>query len=163
MRAKACLRAISFAFSAPSSDRGGRGRAWGREMLNPGAAPLPYAVGMNLRVEVEHRQGYSVVRLRGEPSLGQFLSFVQLIGVETSGWTVRRVLFDLRGIRNFTSFTEHYAIGEETARQLHHLHRIASVVDADMITRASEKTARRSGVNLTVFTDEGEAVRWLTA
>jgi hypothetical protein len=32
-----------------------------------------------------------------------------------------------------------------------------------MITHASEKTAQRSGVNLTVFTDEDEAVRWLAA
>lgn len=118
---------------------------------------------MSLSFDVEHREGYSVVRLKGEPSLGQFLSLIQIIGVETGAWTVKRVLFDLRGIRTLTSFTDHYAIGEETARQLHHLHRIASVVDADMITRASEKTARRSGINLTVFTDEAEAVRWLTA
>ena len=118
---------------------------------------------MSLSFDVEHREGYAVVRMKGEPSLGQFLSLIQIIGVETGAWTVKRVLFDLRGIRTLTSFTEHYAIGEETARQLHHLHRIASVVDADMITHASEKTARRSGINLPVFTDEAEAVRWLTA
>lgn len=116
---------------------------------------------MSLSFEVEHREGYSLVRMTGEPSLGQFLSLIQLLGVETSGWSSRRVLFDLRGIRTLTSFTDHYAIGEETARQLRHLHRIASVVDPDMITRASEKTARRSGLNLTVFVDEPEAVAWL--
>ena len=54
-------------------------------------------------------------------------------------------------------------IGEETARQLQHLHRIASVVDPDRLTRASEKTAKRSGANLTVFTTEDEALAWLTA
>ena len=124
---------------------------------------MPYACRMSLSFDVEHREGYAVVRIKGEPSLGQFLSLIQIIAVETAAWTTRRVLFDLRGIRTLTSFTDHYAIGEETARQLHHLHRIASVVDPDMITRASEKTARRSGVNLTVFTDEAEAVRWLTA
>ena len=116
---------------------------------------------MGLSFETEHREGYSIVRLHGAPSLGQFLSLIQLLGVETSGWPARRVLFDLRGIRTLTSFTDHYAIGEETARQLAHLHRIASVVDADMITRASEKTARRSGINLTVFTDEAQAIDWL--
>ena len=118
---------------------------------------------MSLSFAVEHRERYSVVRLQGEPSLGQFLSFMQLIGVETAGWPVKRVLFDLRGIRTLTTFTEHYAIGEEAARQLAHLHRIASVVDPDRITHASEKTARRSGINLTVFTDEAEAIAWLTA
>jgi hypothetical protein len=117
---------------------------------------------MSLRFDVEHREGYSVVRVNGEPSLGQFLSFLQLIGIETSGWPHKRALFDLRGVRSLTTFTEHYAVGEEVARRLQHLQRIASVVAADRITRASEKTARRSGVNLTVFTDEAEAIRWLT-
>lgn len=117
---------------------------------------------MSLGFDVEHKGPYSVVRVEGEPSLGQFLSFIHLIGVETTGWPTRRVLFDLRGIRTLTTFTEHFAIGEEVARQLGHLHRIASLVAADRITRASEKTARRSGINLTVFTDEGAAVAWLT-
>lgn len=117
---------------------------------------------MSLSFKVEDRDAYQVVRVEGEPTLGQFLSFIQLMGVETSGWKVRRVLFDLRGIRSLTTFTEHFAIGEEVARQLSHMHRIASVVAADRITRASEKTARRSGINLTVFTEEAEAIAWLT-
>ena len=116
---------------------------------------------MSLSFNVEHRKAYSLVRVEGEPTLGQFLSFLQLMGVETTGWPTRRVLFDLRGVRTLTTFTEHFAIGEEVARQLHHLHRIASVVPADRITRASEKTARRSGINLTIFTEEGPAVAWL--
>ena len=116
---------------------------------------------MSLRFTHEHRVGYSVVRVEGEPSLGQFLSFLHLVGVETAGWPVKRVLFDLRGVRTLTTFTEHYAVGEEAVRQLHHLHRIASVVPADRITRASEKTAQRSGVNLRVFTSEAEAIAWL--
>jgi hypothetical protein len=116
---------------------------------------------MSLKFSVEHREGYSVVTVDGEPSLGQFLSFVQVMGVETTGWCSKRVLFDLRGVRTLTSFTDHYAVGDEVARQLPHLHRIASVVPADRITHASEKTARRSGVNITVFTDADEAVAWL--
>jgi hypothetical protein len=116
---------------------------------------------MNLRFEVEHRERYSVVRVEGEPSLGQFLSFLHLIGVETSSWSARRVLFDLRGVHTLTSFTEHYAIGEEAARRLPHLHRVASLVPPHRITRTSEKTARRFGMNLTVFTDETAAIGWL--
>jgi hypothetical protein len=103
------------------------------------------------------------VRLDGEPSLGQFLSFIQLMGVETVDWPVRRVLFDLRGITTLRTFMEHYAIGQEAARHLQHLTRIASVVPPDRITRASEKTARQAGINLQVFTDEADAIAWLTA
>jgi hypothetical protein len=118
---------------------------------------------MSLRFDVEHRDGYSLVRVEGAPTLGQFLSLVELMRVETSGWPTRRVLFDLRGVETLTSFTEHYAIGDEAARQLSHLQRVASLVPPHRITRASEKTAQRSGLNLVVFTDEAAAVAWLTA
>ena len=118
---------------------------------------------MSLRFDVEHKEGYSVVRVEGAPSLGQFLSFLQLMGVETTGWKSRRALFDLRGVETLRNFTDHYAMGEEAARQLSHLHRVASLVPPDRITRASEKTAQRSGMNLVIFTDEPSAVAWLTA
>lgn len=123
---------------------------------------MPYAFRMNLSYQVEHREGYAVVRVDGEPSLGQFLSFLHLMGVETAGFPSRRVLFDLRGVRSLTSEGEHRAVGEEVARQLGHLQRIASVVPPDRLTRASERTARGGGVDITVFTEEGEAIRWLT-
>jgi hypothetical protein len=132
-------------------------------MLSLRARALPYAAVMSLSFDVEHRDRYSVVHVKGEPSLGQFLSFVQLMGSETASWPAKRIMIDLRGIRTLTTFTEHYAVGEEVVRQLSHLHRIASLVDSDRMTRASEKTARRSGVNLTVFTDEAEAIAWLVA
>ena len=118
---------------------------------------------MSLHSTPEHREGYSVIRVEGEPTLGEFLAFLQRVGKETSAWPVKRVMFDLRGVRTLTTFTEHYAVGEESARQLHHLHRIASVVPADRITRASEKTAQRAGVNIRVFTSESEAIAWLAA
>jgi len=118
---------------------------------------------MSLRFDVEHRDRYSVIRVEGEPSLGQFLSFLHVIGVESAAWNAKRVLFDLRGVQTLTSFTDHYAVGEEAARQFAHLQRTASLVQPERITRASEKTAQRSGVNLVVFTDEAAAVAWLTA
>lgn len=118
---------------------------------------------MSLNFQVEAGERYMRVRLDGAPSLGQFLSLIQLMGVETAAWPVKRVLFDLRGITTLTSFTEHYSIGQEVARHMHHLARIASLVPPDRITRASEKTARQAGTNLQVFTEEAEAIAWLTA
>ena len=66
-------------------------------------------------------------------------------------------------MRTLTTFAEHFSVGQQVVRHLPHLNRIASVVPGDRITRASEKTARQSGVNLTVFTSEAEAVAWLEA
>lgn len=116
---------------------------------------------MSLDFTVEQRDGYASVRVAGEPTLGQFLSFLHLVAVESAAWEARRALFDLRGVRTLTSFTDHYAVGEEAARQLGHLQRIASLVPPERVTRASEKTAQQAGANLRVFTDEAEAVAWL--
>jgi hypothetical protein len=116
---------------------------------------------MSLTHQVELRTGYAVVRVEGEPTLGEFHAFIEAIAGESRTWPVKRALFDLRSVRTLTTFTEHYSVGEQVVRHLHHLHRIASVVPGDRITRASEKTARQSGVNLTVFTSEAEAIAWL--
>ena len=116
---------------------------------------------MSMEHQVEHRSGCTVVRASGEPTLGEFLAFLQQVGADSPRWPNARVLFDLRGIRTLTAFTEHYAVGQEMVRQLRHLGRVASLVAADRITRASEKTARQAGMDLTVFTDEGEALAWL--
>jgi hypothetical protein len=112
---------------------------------------------------VEHRAGYAVVRVEGQPDLNEFLAFIHELAAQSRAWPTRRALVDMRGIRSLTSFTEHYAIGEAVAREMAHLHRVASVVPPDRITRASEKTAQRAGVNLMVFTSEGEAIAWLNA
>ena len=118
---------------------------------------------MSLRFDVEHRHAYSVVRVEGEPSLGQFLSFLQLMAVETSGWTSRRALFDLRGVDTLASSTEQCAVAEETARRLSHLHRVASLLAPNRVPYASEQTAQLPGPKLAVFTDEAEALAWLTS
>lgn len=115
---------------------------------------------MALDCKVEQGDGYRLARVGGEPTLDEFLSFQQALGGVSPHWAERRLLVDLRGVRSLRAFTEHYAIGEATARCLGHLRKIASVVPADRITRASEKTTRRAGVDLTVFTSEAEAIAW---
>jgi hypothetical protein len=116
---------------------------------------------MSLRFEVEHRAGYSVIRVEGDPSVGQFLSFLHVMGVETAAWPATRVLFDLRAVQTLTSAGDHDAIGEAAARQLPHLQRIASLVGPRRIT--CEPPSRRSDAALILFTDEAAAVAWLTA
>ncbi|MGV3569288.1 MAG: STAS/SEC14 domain-containing protein [Ramlibacter sp.] len=118
---------------------------------------------MSVAHSTEHRNGYTVVRIEGDPTLDEFLSMLAAIGSESAHWPNRRALFDMRGVRTLKAFTEHYAIGEAAARHLGYLHKLASVVPPDRITRASEKTARRAGANLTVFTGEGEAIAWLAS
>ena len=127
-------------------------------------ARVAYACApMALSYTVAHREGHAVVRVEGEPTLDEFLGFVHALAQESSAWPHKRMLVDMRGVRSLKTFTEHYAVGEAAARLLKHMRRVASLVPADRITRASEKTAQRSGLDLVVFTDEGAALAWLLA
>jgi hypothetical protein len=117
---------------------------------------------MPIQRTVEQRAHFTVVRVDGNPTLAEFLGFVEAMGVESHQWPVPNLMVDLRGIRTLTTFTEHYAVGEAVGRHMAHLRQIASVVPADRITRASEKTAQRAGVNMAVFTSEAEALHWLS-
>lgn len=117
---------------------------------------------MGIDFSVDQREGYAVVRIEGAPSLEEFLHFVEALAGQSRGWPSGRALCDLRSVSTLKSFTEHYAIGEAVGRHLRHLRQVASVVPADRITHTSEKTAQNAGVNLMVFTNEDEAIKWLT-
>ena len=110
---------------------------------------------------VEHRERFTVVRLSGAPSLGQFLSLLHVIAVDSRSWPNRSVLVDLRGIASLRATTDHFVIGQEVARQLGHIDRLASLVSTERITRVSEKAAQEQGANLVIFTEEDAAVGWL--
>lgn len=116
---------------------------------------------MSLDFKVEQRQSHAVVRVDGEPTLEEFIGFIRSVGEQSKGWPTDRVMFDLRSVRTLKASAEHKTIGEEVGRSFAHLRKMASVVPADRLTRASQTTARQAGVKLTVFTSEGEAREWL--
>lgn len=116
---------------------------------------------MSLHTDWEHHDGYSVIRLAGSPSLGEFVACIELIAGQSHAWKHGKLLVDLRAVNSLRSFTEQFAIGEEAARKLGHLRKVASVVPPERLTRNSERPARKKGLNLLVFTSEEEAVEWL--
>lgn len=103
------------------------------------------------------------VTVTGAPGIGQLLSLIHLLGVESETWEQDCVLVDLRAVA--TSFTrlEQFRVGEEAAASLSHMEKIASVVPPERVTRVSEKAARRMGANVCVFDDEAAAIAWLMA
>lgn len=117
---------------------------------------------MGIDFSVEQREAYTFIRVEGDPSLEEFLHFVEALAGQSRGWPTGRALCDLRNVRTLKSFTEHYAVGQAVGRHLRHLRQVASVVPPDRITHTSEKTAQNAGVNLMVFTSEDEAIKWLT-
>jgi hypothetical protein len=118
---------------------------------------------MDFDVVIDSAAHYIRVTVTGAPAIGQLLSLIHLLGVESETWPEDKVLVDLRGV--VTPFTqpEQFRIGVEAAASMSHLDRIASLVPPERITRVSEKAARRNGVNVRVFGDERAALAWLTA
>lgn len=117
---------------------------------------------MGIDFGIDHHTAYTEVRIEGDPTLEEFLSFVEVLAEQSRGWPSGRALCDLRKVSSLKSPAEHRAIGEAVARHLRHLRQVASVVPPDRITHTSEETARRAGVNLMVFTNEDAAISWLT-
>ena len=118
---------------------------------------------MNFDVAIDQTARYVRVALTGSPSIGQMLSMIHLLGVESETWKQNATLVDLRGVSTQYTQQEQFRIGEEAASSLSHMDRIASVVPPARITRISERAARRNGIDLCVFSDETQAVAWLLA
>lgn len=118
---------------------------------------------MDFDLAVDPMAHYIRVRITGGPSIGQLLSLIHLLGVESETWDDDKVLVDLRGVVTPFSPPEQFRIGQEAAASLSHMRRIASVVPPERVTRVSEKAARRNGVNVRVFDDEQQAIAWLAA
>lgn len=110
---------------------------------------------------IEQHAQFIRVAVTGHPSIGQLLSLIHLLGVESETWQADRVLVDLRGVDTEFSRHDQYRIGEEAAASLSHMGKIASLVPPERITRVSEKAARRSGANVSVFDDPAAALAWL--
>lgn len=118
---------------------------------------------MNFDVAIDARAHFVRIAVTGEPALGELLSMIHLLGVESEAWEEHRVMVDLRAVRTHFTRPEQFRIGEEAAASLSHMEKIASVVPAERLTRMSEKAAQRNGVNVRVFDDERAAVAWLQA
>jgi chromosome condensin MukBEF MukE localization factor len=116
---------------------------------------------MDFDVAIDATAHFVRVTVSGAPDIGEVLSMIHLLGVESETWEDHRLLVDLRGVRTPFSRLEQFRIGEEAAASLSHMDRIASLVPPERVTRVSEKAAQRNGTNVRVFDDEREAVGWL--
>jgi hypothetical protein len=116
---------------------------------------------MSFDIAIERHARHVRVTVTGRPTIGQMLSLIHLLGVESETWEQQAVLVDLRPVQTPFSREDQFRIGEEAAASLSHMDRIASVVPPDRITRISERAARRNGVNVCVFDDEQQALAWL--
>jgi hypothetical protein len=106
---------------------------------------------------------YLRAQVNGSPDLQEFLSLLHQVGVDSAAGAKELVLLDLQAVGKVYSFTEQFALGQEVARSMGHLRKLASVVPPHRLTRVSEKAANHSGANVRVFSSEAEAMQWLLA
>lgn len=116
---------------------------------------------MTFDLAIDKEERVVRVTVTGDPTVGQLLSLLHLLGVDSESWEQDRALVDLRGVRTDFTREEQFRFGEDAAASLSHMKRIASLVPAGRITRVSEKAARRNGANVCVFDDEAAAIAWL--
>lgn len=116
---------------------------------------MPFAITIDRHTE------YVKFQLCGPASMSNFVELVETAETETLFWSDRNALFDLREVQGDLSADEQVFLGELVGRNLAHLDRLASVMQAPRITRRSEGTAQQMGVQLRVFASEPEATQWL--
>ncbi|MDB5872985.1 MAG: hypothetical protein JWQ07_2427 [Ramlibacter sp.] len=116
---------------------------------------------MALQLRYDALPGLMKVEVSGEASLGDLIALIDALSKQTlhSGHT--RALVNLQGVKEGLKFTDHFSIGDEVARKLGHLDKLASVVPTERRTGTSEKVANAQGMRLRVFVSEEAALEWL--
>lgn len=123
---------------------------------------MPHVLRLaSLEASIHRLAEFTSVKLSGPATIEDFVQLIRQAGEESRRLGDRRMLVDQLDIPVTLKFTDHFRIGEEVARHLQHLEKLATVVPPDKITRTSEKVAVRQGLQMRVFTTVTEAIRWL--
>ena len=130
----------------------------------PASMETPHPdTAMSFEISVNRSLGFVELSIFGEATMKNFVELVETVEQESVYWSDRKVLVDLRQVQGQLEPEEQVFLGELVAQSLPHLERMASVVPLEQITRNSEASARRMGLQLSVFASRDGAVAWLTA
>ena len=115
------------------------------------------------RIGTEHAGGCVFARVAGHVDIDQFLSTLHILGIESEGWPEEVMLIDLRGLATaLYPRADLLRIGQEIACSFTHMRRLALLVQPERVTRISERSARRAGMDMSVFDSEANALEWLS-
>jgi len=119
----------------------------------------------NIRAEWSRQGSHWAVRVDGAPALNEFFSFVSWLAVETEGWSVRRLLLDLRGVPSLRDPQELCVADSAVGMALRHVGRIAAVVPGQAAADAGACGCGdpHHGATRCLFTRERDALDWLLA
>ena len=117
---------------------------------------------MPLNYRISRSNGIVVFDVQGEGTLESLHQLIATVGCNTRGEGDKRVLMNLLAVGEQLKFTDRYLLGEQVARQLGHLDRLAAAVRSERYTGTGEKVANAHGVTLRVFDSVAEAMAWLS-
>jgi hypothetical protein len=106
---------------------------------------------------------YCRLDISGPPVLRDLLNLIDAVHAESQQCRLKKLLADVTRLEGSPDTVGQALVGEHIGVSLAHLARIATVVAPGMVTHISESVARKHGANLTVFSDEAEAIQWLAA
>jgi hypothetical protein len=109
---------------------------------------------MSLDVKVIPACAWTRVAVGGEAGLGRLLSLLQVLEVDSHGWSADAVLLDLRELHARFDPDEQLRLAWEVARVLRRIKKVALLAPQGRLREAA-------GVRL--FAAEDEALRWLGA
>jgi len=107
----------------------------------------------NIRTEWSKHDTHCAVRVSGAPALHEFFSFLSWLSIQTEGWSVRRLLLDLRGVQSLHDPQDQLLAGNAVGLALRHIDKIASIVPGHVNAPDHECDS--------MFTDERGALDWL--
>ena len=107
----------------------------------------------NIRTKWSQHDTHCAVQVSGAPALHEFFSFLSWLSIQTEGWSVRRLLLDLRGVQSMHDREDQRLAGDALGLALRHVDKVASIVPGHVDTD-------QDGCD-SVFTDERGALDWL--
>jgi hypothetical protein len=121
----------------------------------------PRIAGEHYEIRIDHRDTFQVACVAGDLPIELFLSTLHILGIESDGVAEPAMLVDLRELATDYSAADLVRVGQEIAASFIHMERLALLVLPRQVTRISERTARRTGMNMCVFDAEDDALGWV--
>ncbi len=119
---------------------------------------------MSYVIETEIKQGYIKFIVSGEQTLENNTELVFHVLEACVENKIKRVLIDIRGIFGQPGVLSDYELANISAKEARGLVQKAALIyrqENHEYTSFFETATRNRGVNLRVFLDEGEALKWL--
>jgi hypothetical protein len=115
---------------------------------------------MDLPYSLHDEEGFLACEFIGEPDLDKLKAFANAIFAHIKDQGTRSILIDALRVETSPDNRDRFLYGEYIA-QFFKNYRIALVIRKEFINRSFENVAWNRGVDINIFDNREEAMRWL--